>query len=84
MFTVIYLKFRLPFYQLCKTKQTLTLKPTAFMLKIKCLEFLEGCKKKHLFYKIIHFSMQFSAVYRFTLVNVYVDLVVFTHIAGTS
>ena len=32
------------------------------MLKINCLELLEGRKRKHTcFYKIIHFSMQFSA-----------------------
>ena len=41
-------------------------KTTAFMLKNNCLELLEGRnkqeKKNGCFYKIIHFSMQFSAV----------------------
>ena len=37
------------------------------MLKINCLELMEGRKnykqeKIHMFYKIIHFSMQFLAV----------------------
>ena len=49
------------------------------MLKIKCLELLGGTqiitykRKKHLFYKIIHFSMQFSAVLNMFIVKTYLN-----------
>ena len=45
------------------------------MLKINCLELLEERKylqtgvKKHLFYQIIHFSIQFSAVLNMFIVK---------------
>ena len=44
------------------------------MLKINCLELLEGRKllqtrEKHLFYQMIHFSMQFSAVLNMFIVR---------------
>ena len=47
------------------------------MLKINCLELLEQIitykRKKHLFYKIIHFSMQFSAVLNMFIVKTYLN-----------
>ena len=52
-----------------------TIKTKAFMLKINCLELLEGCKllpireKNTYFNKIIHFSMQFSAVLNILIVK---------------
>ena len=37
-------KFGYTFYQFRKPKQIISIKATAFMIKIKCLEFLEGRK----------------------------------------
>ena len=56
------------FYQFRKSLQIISIKTTAFMLKLDCLV-LGGTqiitnKRKNtcFFYKIIHFSMQFSAI----------------------
>ena len=43
-YTVKSLKFRYIFYHFCKSLQIFTIKTTAFMIKINCLEFLEGRK----------------------------------------
>ena len=52
----------------------MTIKTTAFKLKINCLELLEGAKnyqqeKNTCFYQIIRFSMQFSAVLNISIVK---------------
>ena len=66
--TVKKLKFRYTFYQFRKSLQIISIKTTAFMLKLTCLKIIGGTqiitnkRKNAYFYKIIHFSMQFSAI----------------------
>ena len=60
--TVKKLKFRYTFYQFRKSYQIFIIKTTAFMLKLTVYNIITNKRKTHLFYKIIHFAVQFSAI----------------------
>ena len=62
--TVKKLKFMYSFYQFCKPKQIIRIKTTAFMLKLTVYNYLRDTNNyQHTcIYKIIHFSVQFSAI----------------------
>ena len=64
--TVKKLKCMYTFYQFRKSKQIISIKTTAFMLQLTVYNYWRDAnnyqqEKRHLYYKIIHFSMQFSA-----------------------
>ena len=72
--TVKKLKCRYTFYQFRKSKQTISIKTTAFMLKLTVYDYggtqiIANTRKTHLFYKIIHFSVQFSAIVNLFIVK---------------
>ena len=77
--TVKKLKFRYTFYQFRKSLQIISIKTTAFMLKIQRSIIIGGAqiitnkRKKTCFYKIIHFSMQFSAKVNRFIVKTYLN-----------
>ena len=65
--TVKKLKFRYTFYRFRKSKQIISIKTTAFMLKLTVYNYWRDAnnyqhEKNTPFYKIIHFSVQFSAI----------------------
>ena len=76
--TVKKIKFRYIFYQFRKSKQIISIKTTAFTLKLPVYNYLRDAnnyqhEKTHLFYKIIHFSVQFSAIVNIYIVKAYLD-----------
>ena len=57
-------KFMYTLYQFRKSKQIISIKTTAFMLKLTVYNYWRDANNNQhtFFYKIIHFSVQFSAI----------------------
>ena len=72
--TVKNLKFRYAFYQFRKSKQIISIKTTAFMLKLTVYNYWRDAnnyqdEKNTPVFKINHFSVQFSAPVNIFIVN---------------